>query len=169
VVVIGTTNRLGDVDTAAVRTGRFDIKLAIFPPNCEERVAILRFHIGDVEGIGETDLAELARRMPLFTSSDLYAVVAWARRCAASRRVAEGEAAQDLCSGDLWEGLKQVGRSSLDLEDLERWRADLRRWEPEHPRLQGLIEEMKAVSRLGADDVSARPNVPLPDMEGRPQ
>jgi SpoVK/Ycf46/Vps4 family AAA+-type ATPase len=45
-IIVGTTNRMGDLDPAFYRTGRFDYKIPIPYPDEEARLEILRIHLG---------------------------------------------------------------------------------------------------------------------------
>lgn len=45
VIVIAATNLLSSIDSAMKRTGRFDIKMAVFPPNAIERQEIYQYYI----------------------------------------------------------------------------------------------------------------------------
>ncbi len=45
ILVIGATNRLHALDTALKRSGRFDLKIPIFPPNSKERADIFEYYV----------------------------------------------------------------------------------------------------------------------------
>ena len=45
ILVIGSTNRVEMVDPALLRAGRFDLKLKIPLPNCEDRISIMKLHL----------------------------------------------------------------------------------------------------------------------------
>ncbi|TAF65530.1 MAG: ATP-binding protein [Cytophagales bacterium] len=44
-LVIGATNRLNSLDVALKRSGRFDLKIPIFPPSAHERAEIFEFYV----------------------------------------------------------------------------------------------------------------------------
>lgn len=47
-LVVGATNRVNALDTALKRSGRFDLKIPIFPPNVQERSDIFEFYISQL-------------------------------------------------------------------------------------------------------------------------
>jgi len=83
VLVIGATNFIKGIDPAIRRSGRFDLKIPIFPPNKEERKEILQFYVANInEELKSREIKEkltisdkeydlLAEKTKKFTSSDL--------------------------------------------------------------------------------------------------
>lgn len=55
VLVVGATNKISQLDASLKRSGRFDLKVPIFPPNEQERAEIFRFYIDNLN-------SELARK-----------------------------------------------------------------------------------------------------------
>ena len=45
VLVVGATNKISQLDAALKRSGRFDLKIPIFPPNSQERAEIFQYYI----------------------------------------------------------------------------------------------------------------------------
>jgi len=45
VLVVGATNKVSQLDAALKRSGRFDLKIPIFPPNAQERAEIFQYYI----------------------------------------------------------------------------------------------------------------------------
>lgn len=96
VIVVGTTNYARGIDTAIQRSGRFDVKLPIFPPDEADRAAIFRYYLQpprlagfrEIEAIDE---ALLAQATSLYTPADIKAVVHTAAR-KAIRQAVDGEA-----------------------------------------------------------------------------
>ncbi len=77
VVLVGATNHLAKLDTAAIREGRFDYKIEITPPDEAARLGILRQGAaGHVPGIHvvEDDLVSVAKRWNGFSVARLQAV-----------------------------------------------------------------------------------------------
>jgi transitional endoplasmic reticulum ATPase len=77
VVLVGATNHLAKLDTAAIREGRFDYKIEITPPDEAARLGILRQGAaGHVPGIQvvEDDLVSVAKRWNGFSVGRLQAV-----------------------------------------------------------------------------------------------
>jgi SpoVK/Ycf46/Vps4 family AAA+-type ATPase len=87
VLVIGATNFIKTLDPAIKRSGRFDLKIPIFPPNKDERKEILQFyvtnlndelrskHVIEMLSISDAEFDELANNTTQFTSSDLKALL----------------------------------------------------------------------------------------------
>lgn len=51
--------------------------------------------------------------------------------------------------GDLEDGLASVRNSSLQWASISEWLTQVRRWNPRHPRLAELAEEVKAAEHEG--------------------
>jgi len=61
IVVIVATNRIGVIDDALLRSGRFDIKIEVKLPNENERLGILKIHLNNVKYILKINLNELEK------------------------------------------------------------------------------------------------------------
>ena len=70
VVLVGATNRIDLIDSAALRPGRFDKIIMIKPPNEEGRKHILEIHVGK-KPHGEIDFKRLASMTVGFTGADI--------------------------------------------------------------------------------------------------
>ena len=88
-LVLGATNKPWDIDEAVFRTGRFDEKVYIAPPDFPARRKILELNIGSVSLEDGVDLDDIARGMDGASGSDVSAVVSAAKRAALSRAVRE--------------------------------------------------------------------------------
>lgn len=87
VLVIGATNLIKTLDPAIKRSGRFDMKIPIFPPNKEERKEILQFYISKLNAelkskeikekltLSATDFETIAEKTKQFTSSDIKSLI----------------------------------------------------------------------------------------------
>ena len=71
VIVIAATNRPDLLDSALVRPGRFDRRIAVEPPDREGRVAILRLHARGKPLAEDVDLGLVARRTSGLSGADL--------------------------------------------------------------------------------------------------
>lgn len=71
VVVVGATNRLGDLDTALLRPGRFDRQVFVGAPDFDGRHEILKVHTRNKPLSKELDLARVAKRTAGATGADL--------------------------------------------------------------------------------------------------
>jgi transitional endoplasmic reticulum ATPase len=75
VVVIGTTNRLDDIDPALRRPGRFDREIPIGVPNRDGRLEILQIHTRGMPIAKDVSLEELANVTHGFVGADLASLV----------------------------------------------------------------------------------------------
>ena len=85
VIVIGATNRPDVLDTALLRPGRFDRRVAVQPPDRAGREAILRVHARSVPLDPQVDLARIAATTPGMVGADLANLVNEAALTAARR------------------------------------------------------------------------------------
>ncbi len=74
VVVLAATNRVGAIDPALRRPGRFDREIEIKPPTSAERQAILRVHTRKMPLAQDIDLTDLANRTIGYVGADLAAL-----------------------------------------------------------------------------------------------
>jgi len=85
VIVIGATNRAEVLDSALLRPGRFDRRIAVQPPDRPGRVKILRIHTRSVPLSEAVDLEQIAASTPGMTGADLALLVNEAALFAARR------------------------------------------------------------------------------------
>jgi cell division protease FtsH len=71
VVVMAATNRPDVLDSALLRPGRFDRRVAVHPPDRAGRQAILSVHARRIRLGADVDLADVAERTPGFAGADL--------------------------------------------------------------------------------------------------
>jgi len=62
IIVIAATNRPDTLDSALMRSGRFDRKVMVGRPTLEERKLILEYHAKDKKMDKNIDMDSLARR-----------------------------------------------------------------------------------------------------------
>jgi cell division protease FtsH len=91
VIVIGATNRPEVLDSALLRPGRFDRRIAVQPPDKHGRVEILQIHTRDVPLAASVDMEQIAASTPGATGADLALVVNEAALFAARRDHAKVE------------------------------------------------------------------------------
>jgi cell division protease FtsH len=118
VVVVGATNRSGDLDPALLRKGRFDRSVTVGLPTVSERVDILGLHVRErkVPLASDVDLTRLARLMMGSSGAELAGlineaailavrakspVVTWAHVEEARDRVLLGRAREGLSVSDV--------------------------------------------------------------------
>jgi cell division protease FtsH len=85
VIVIGATNRPDVLDSALLRPGRFDRRVAVQPPDRAGREAILHVHTRGVPLAPEVGLARIAASTPGMVGADLANLVNEAALTAARR------------------------------------------------------------------------------------
>ncbi len=95
VVVVATTNYLRGVDPAIQRSGRFDVKLPVLPPNASDRAKIYEYYLSppqliEFQNTQSIDMERLADESVLFTPADIKAVVQTAARKAIREADAHG-------------------------------------------------------------------------------
>lgn len=85
ILVIGATNYINGLDRAFLRTGRFDLKIPIFPPDVEERKEMITYYHEQLakelakqgkilENWTSSQINYLAEVTKCFTSSDIKAI-----------------------------------------------------------------------------------------------
>jgi len=85
VIVLGATNRPEILDSALLRPGRFDRRIAVNPPDRNGRVAILEIHTRGVALADDVDLERIAASIPGSTGADIALLVNEAAIFAARR------------------------------------------------------------------------------------
>lgn len=75
IVVIGSTNKPESLDPALLRSGRFDRKIIVPPPDLLTRIKILKLHAKTRKTSNDIDFEDFARRMPGFTGADIENMV----------------------------------------------------------------------------------------------
>ncbi|MEP6952844.1 MAG: ATP-dependent zinc metalloprotease FtsH [Solirubrobacteraceae bacterium] len=75
VIVLGATNRPEVLDSALLRPGRFDRRIAVQPPDKTGREAILRIHTRSVPLDESADLGAIAASTPGMSGADLALLV----------------------------------------------------------------------------------------------
>jgi cell division protease FtsH len=75
VIVLGATNRPEVLDSALLRPGRFDRRIAVSPPDQNGRVEILEIHTRGVPLADDVDLERIASSIPGSTGADIALLV----------------------------------------------------------------------------------------------
>src|SRR5690606_29531181 len=113
-------------DGAVRRSGRFDVKIPVYPPDAADRRQIFDLYIRQLsgfEGSGAVDTEALAQESPLFTPADIRTVVQ-----SAARRVigsSESDGTPRLTTDDVRTYLRQHSRS-IQRRAAEEWIAEAR-------------------------------------------
>jgi len=82
VVVLAATNLVEDVDDAILRSGRFDERVEVSPPDAAAREAILEVHLAGRPTTADLSLSTTIERTAGYASSDLELVAERAARAA---------------------------------------------------------------------------------------
>jgi len=82
VVVVGATNLLEDVDPAIRRSGRFDERVEVPPPDADARRAILDLHLAGRPTVDGLDPSPVVERTVGYAASDLELIAENAARAA---------------------------------------------------------------------------------------
>ena len=95
VVVVATTNYVRGIDSAIQRSGRFDVKLPVFPPDKDDRVKIFDYYLSPPRLIGfknqqSIDTKLLAEEAILFTPAHIKTVIHTAARLAIRENNSKG-------------------------------------------------------------------------------
>jgi transitional endoplasmic reticulum ATPase len=90
VVVLAATNRPDLIDPALLRPGRFDMLVALPPPDREGRLAILRVHSRQMPLAGDVDLPHIAAACDGFSGADIEALCRRAALAAVRQHVTAG-------------------------------------------------------------------------------
>ena len=88
-LVLGATNKPWSIDEAVFRTGRFDEKVYIAPPDLPAREKILELNLKGAKVADGVDLKVIAAEMENASGSDMAAVVSAAKRSALGRAIRE--------------------------------------------------------------------------------
>lgn len=81
-LVLGATNKPWAIDEAVFRTGRFDEKVYIGPPDKAARMKILELNLKNAAVADDVNLDELAEKLDGCSGSDCAAIVSAAKRSA---------------------------------------------------------------------------------------
>ena len=76
-LIIATTSKLADLDKTVRRGGRLDLDLRMDMPTEQDRQSILKAHLsrGDLNGVADDALKEIAQAASGFVGSDLAQIV----------------------------------------------------------------------------------------------
>lgn len=110
-LLLGATNVPWEIDDAVFRTGRFDEKLYIQPPDVAARLGIFKHHLKDVPVGEDIDIELWATKLEGYTGSDIVGIVNGAKRSALGRAIRD-EAEAQIRAEDLERTLKNIPPSA---------------------------------------------------------
>ena len=106
-LVLGATNKPWSIDEAVFRTGRFDEKVYIGPPDLPAREKILELNLKGAHIAEGLDFHSIAEGMDGASGSDVAAVVSAAKRAALGRAIHD-DADPVLTADDFTEARKRI-------------------------------------------------------------
>ena len=106
-LVLGATNKPWSIDEAVFRTGRFDEKVYIAPPDLPAREKILELNLKGAKVTDGVDLKTIAAEMENASGSDMSAVVSAAKRSALGRAIRE-DAEPEITAEDFAEARRRI-------------------------------------------------------------
>lgn len=112
-LVLGATNKPWSIDEAVFRTGRFDEKVYIGPPDLPAREKILELNLKGAHVAEGLDFHAIAEGMEGASGSDVAAVVSAAKRAALGRAIHD-DADPVLTAEDFAEARKRIPLSITD-------------------------------------------------------
>jgi transitional endoplasmic reticulum ATPase len=145
-VIAAATNRLGEIDSAAIREGRFDYKVKIYKPDFDARREIVLVLLRDRPHDATVDASCLAQDMEGFTAAQIRHVIDAAAMAAM-------EAESPISDGHLREALIErledvrYGGPRLDWDDLILPAETKRKLQ----FIEQFIENPELVKKLGVD------------------
>jgi transitional endoplasmic reticulum ATPase len=71
ILVVGASNEQSKIDPAALRTGRFDRKIYIGPPDETAKEEMLKLHLRDRWSDGNIDFSKISKLLKNYTASDI--------------------------------------------------------------------------------------------------
>jgi len=114
VVAVAATNFVEDIDAALRRSGRFDERVEVPPPDAEARAAILDIHLRDRPVADDVDRAAVAELTAGYAASDLELLVEDAARHA----FRDGS---EIAQTHLETAARETHSSIADWDDRERY------------------------------------------------
>ncbi len=113
IVVVGTTNRLSDIESSLRRGGRFDREVEIGVPDRRGRYEILGIHAEGLPVSEDVDVARIAARTHGFVGADIESLITEAVRNAVDRIPPQVTLGDDPVPDDL---LERVVVTAADFE-----------------------------------------------------
>lgn len=122
-LILGATNKPWSIDEAVFRTGRFDEKIYVGPPDPDARRAIIETALEGVAVAEDVNSAALATELDNFSGSDIVGLISTAKRSALGRSIRD-ESEPLLSAVDIGEARERVPSSITDrmLKQYEKFR-----------------------------------------------
>ena len=112
ILVIGATNHIDVIDPAVQRSGRFDLKIYVSPPDDDARAELFYKALKEIPHDKEIDFSELSRLTANYTSADIVNIVQ------STARYAVVSDHKQISQKMLERSISEIP-SSLDMSELE--------------------------------------------------
>jgi len=112
-LILGATNKPWSIDEAVFRTGRFDEKIYIGPPDEPARSGILSMELDGVNAEEELNVPHWSERLGGYSGSDIVGVMKSAKRVSLGRAIRE-DADAVLKKEDIEAALNKIPSSITD-------------------------------------------------------
>jgi len=109
-LVLGATNKPWAIDEAVFRTGRFDEKVYVGPPDAAARTKILELNLKTAAVADDVNLAAVTEGLDGYSGSDCAAVVSAAKRRALAAAI-RNDAEPRVTADDFAEAVKRIPSS----------------------------------------------------------
>ena len=129
IIAIGATNRPQDVDEAALRSGRLELKYYLPQPDKETRTVMFGINLNHTSFRGSIDLDKLADMTEDYVSADIERIVAETKRAAFRKKL-------DYITMDMLEETIRTTRPSVTKDTIKECEAIRNKFEGRKPEYQ---------------------------------
>ncbi|MBD3227548.1 MAG: AAA family ATPase [Candidatus Lokiarchaeota archaeon] len=127
VLVIGATNRIDDIDSAFLRPGRLDERIAVPPPDQEARKKIFQIHLKKVKLDNNVDFDLLSKKTQNYTGAEIAYICDTTKRNKAIKAIETGNFSK-IDMKDVLDTLNKV-KPDLSSEDIEEFNEMIEKFE----------------------------------------
>ena len=122
-LILGATNKPWSIDEAVFRTGRFDEKIYIAPPDAPARLGILKMELDGVRAEEGIELGKWVDRLNGYSGSDIVGIIKAAKRVSLGRAIRDDSEAI-LKEVDIEKALQKIPSSITDkmLKEYEKFK-----------------------------------------------
>lgn len=118
-LLLGATNRPWDVDSAAVRSGRFSEKIYVHLPDYKARKYLIEKNLNNIPLAFDVNSDELAKKTRYFSGADIDEIVDRAKTRALNESIRTG-VVSNITQNDFINAIESIG-SSLDMKALKEF------------------------------------------------
>ncbi|MDF5708657.1 MAG: ATP-binding protein [Nostoc sp. S4] len=135
VIVIAATNYLSGIDSALKRSGRFDWKIAVFPPDRVERIDLFKHYLSQIDLNQLVNFEILADKSARFTSSDIELVCREVKNAILLEEISSALTTSDVIT---YINNLQDGGLSLNEEQVKEFLSECKRMSVKNSKLETL-------------------------------